>query len=256
VTIFDFLRGGGKKDSAAPPAPVGDKKIAGHAKVVADKRAQTYDRLEAIQALAQMKSGEAAAALLPRFKFSIDPSITDQEEKELCFQAIVDAGGDVVPMVVDFCEKEANLTWPLKVLRELLDDDDYQREIVALLGRFDTEYQRNVEPKVQVIQALEEVVAPEVREAIEPFLEDVNETVRFHAVQTTFAQNDAKSVPSLVKLVIAEESVRIKNKVCEQLQFRGWVIDEELRASLQPALLDTNGFVIGAGGKMDKRGGY
>src|SRR4051794_1745927 len=88
--IFDFLR-----KSSPPPAgaPV-DKKVVGPARIAADKRAQTYDRLEAIQALAEMQSADAAAALLKRFGFSIDPSITDQEEKEIAFQGIVAAGKD------------------------------------------------------------------------------------------------------------------------------------------------------------------
>ena len=43
-----------------------------------EKRAQNYDRQEAIQALSDMESGEAVPLLLRRFTFHIDPSITDQ----------------------------------------------------------------------------------------------------------------------------------------------------------------------------------
>jgi HEAT repeat protein len=234
--LFDFLR-----KSSPPPAsgaPV-DKKVASLAKVAADKRAQTYDRLEAIQALVAMQTSDAAAALLKRFSFSIDPSITDQEEKELAYQGIVAAGKEAVPAVREHCARSDTLTWPIKVLRALLDDDEYRDALVDLLDRFDTEYARNVEPKVQVISALEEIASGEVREAVEPFLEDVNETVRFHAVQTTFAQGDAESVPSLVKLVAAEESVRVKNKVAEGLAQRAWVIAADLRDVLRKGLADT-----------------
>jgi hypothetical protein len=254
VGFFDFLR-----KSNPPPAgsaaPSG-KKVAGPAKVVADKRAQTYDRLEALQQLAEMKSGDAAAALLKRFTFVIDPSITDQEEKDIAFQGVVAAGKDAVPAVIEFCAKAEALTWPLKILRELLEDDEYREELMELLGRYDTEYARNVEPKLQIISALEAVVDDDVREAVAPFLEDVNETVRFHAVQTTFAQNNAACVPSLVKLLEAEESVRIKNKVAEGLSFRGWVIPAELREKTSAALRDTSGYSIGADGKIKKGPSY
>src|SRR5207248_2464345 len=136
-----------KKSPPPPPQkPSYEKKVAPHAKVVADKRAQTYDRMEAIQALVEIKTKDSATALLRRFTYTIDPSITDAEEKDLAFQGVVDAGKDVVPAVVDFCEKEANITWALKVLRELLEDDDYRAELIDLLSNFDTEYQRNVEP--------------------------------------------------------------------------------------------------------------
>jgi HEAT repeat protein len=249
VGIFDFLKG----KSNPPPggAPV-DRKVAGHAKVVADKRAQTYDRIEALQALAGMKTAAAAAALLKRFSYSIDPSITDEEEKEVAFGGIVDAGKDAVPAVVEFCLKAHALTWPLKILRELLDDDDYRDELIALLGRFDTEYARNVEPKIHVIIALEEVVSDAVADAVEPFLEDVNETVRFHAVQTTFAHNDPESLPALIKLLSAEESVRVKNKVAEALVTRGWLIPSEERETVRRALSDAEGYSVDGQGKVTR----
>ncbi len=47
-----------------------------------EKRAQNYDRQEAIQALADLGTADAVGALLKRFTFHIDPSITDQEEKD------------------------------------------------------------------------------------------------------------------------------------------------------------------------------
>ena len=248
--FFDFLRKSNPPPAGAA-APSG-KKVAGAAKVAGDKRAQTYDRLEAIQQLAEMKSSDAAAALLKRFTFVIDPSITDQEEKDIAFQGVVAAGKDAVPAVIEFCAKAEALTWPLKILRELLEDDEYREELMELLGRYDTEYARNVEPKLQIISALEAVVDDDVLEAVEPFLEDVNETVRFHAVQTTFAQNNAACIPGLVKLLEAEESVRIKNKVAEGLSFRSWVIPEELREKTAAALRDTSGYSVGADGKIKK----
>lgn len=252
-----------KRKSAPPPAETKaplDKRVAGPARTAGDKKAQTYDRMEAIQQLAEMKTPEAAAGLLKRFTFIIDPSITDQEEKEVAFQGVIGAGPDCVPAVVDFClvciKKGDPITWLLKILHELLDDADYQKELIDLLGTFDTEYARNVEPKVQVIQALEELVSPETREAVAPFLEDVNETVRFHAVQTTFAQNDPESIADLVKMLETEESVRVKNKVAEGLLFRGWVIPADLRDAVSKALHDTGGYGVGSDGKIARAAGW
>lgn len=247
--IFDFLR------KSSPPAAGGapvDKKVAGLAKVAADKRAQTYDRMEALQTLAAMKSVDAATALLKRFTFSIDPSITDQDEKEIAFQGVVDAGKDVIPAVREFCLKAETLSWPIKILRAILDDEGYRDELIEILERFDTEYARNVEPKQQVIVALGDLRGDDVREAVERFLEDVNETVRFHAVQTTFAQGSEESVPALVKMLSAEESVRIKNKTAEGLMTRRWVIPDELRATARDALRDSAGYTIGADGRVGK----
>lgn len=247
--LFDFLRKSpAKSNTAAPPAPSGDKKIASLARVATDKRAQTYDRMEAIQALVAMKNPEAASALVKRFSFSIDPSITDQDEKEICFQAIVVAGKDVLPAVRDFCEKAEALTWPIKILRGILDDAEYENELLDVLARFDTEYTRSVDAKVQTIVALAELQSDEVRESVEAFLEDVNETVRFHAVETTFAQENPKSLPAIVKMLGSEESVRIKNKVAEGIMKRGWVVPEELREPLRRALVDSAGYGVAPSG--------
>jgi hypothetical protein len=250
--IFDFLR----KSSPPPGGAPSDKKVAGPAKIVADKRAQTYDRLDAIQTLAAMKSADAAAALLKRFTFSIDPSITDQEEKELAFQGIVDAGKDAVPPVLEFSLKAEALTWPLKILRALLDEDACRAELIRLIERFDTEYARNVEPKQQLIIALGDFKGDDVRRAVEPFLDDVNETVRFHAVQTTFSQDNEASVPALIKMLATEESVRVKNKVAEGLMSRGWVVPADLRSTANQALQDSNGFSVGSDGRIRKGSGY
>jgi hypothetical protein len=246
--LFDFL----KKGSTPPPAGPNAKKIAGPAKVVADKRAQTYDRAEAIKQLADMKSPEAAEALLKRFSFQIDPSITDQEEKEAAFNAIVEVGKPAVEHVRAYCAKAEVLTWPIRILRAILDDDEYKAELLALADRFDTEYARNVEPKLQVVGALEEVKGDDVRLAVERFLEDVNETVRFHAVQTTFAQSAPASIDALVKLLCAEESVRIKNKVCEGFVLKSWKIPAEARDDVTAALADVDDYSLGKDGTMTR----
>ena len=275
----------GKKGSASKgdaPAKVVDKKVVGHAKLVADKRAQAYDRYDAIRALCELKSPDAAEALLKRFTFSIDPSISDAEEKELAFQGIVDAGRmakvsktgkelkdpatreallkearirrkKVIRAVTAFCDRAEQLTWPLKILRELLKDDEYAAALCGLLAEHDTEYSRDVQPKTQIIIALEDVVDEAVRVEVERFLEDVNETVRFHAAETTFAQKSEESVPALVKTLASEESVRIKNKIADGMLKAGWVVPEALRDTANQHLRETDGYSVSADGKMVKR---
>lgn len=248
--IFDFL----KKGSNPPPATSSfSKKVAGPAKIVGDKRAQTYDRSEAIRQLTDMKTAEAAEALLKRFTFTIDPSITDQEEKEAAFDGVVGVGKDVTPAILAFCERAEVLTWPLRMLRSILDDGEYKQELLELAKSFDTDYTRNVEPKLQVVAALEETSGEDVRETVERFLEDVNETVRFHAVQTTFAQGKKQSIPALVKLLEHEESVRIKNKVCEGFVSKKWKVPDELRARTEQALSDVHDFDLASDGAFSRR---
>jgi HEAT repeat protein len=252
--LFDFL----KKGSNPPPPnkPQLSKKVAGPAKTVADKRAQTYDRAEAIRVLADMKTAEAAEALLKRFNFSIDPSITDQEEKESAFLGIVSCGEEAVPAVVEFCEKAEVLTWPLRILREVLGDAEYKAELLALAEGYDTEYARNVEPKLQVIGALGELRGEDVRGAVERFLEDTNENVRFTAVQSTFAQESEASIAPLLTLLEQEESIRIKNTVCAGFVSKGWKVPEALVDRAKQALGDVEDYGLSKDGSFRQAGGF
>jgi HEAT repeat protein len=282
VGLFDFFRR--DKNQAGDDGRQMDRKFAGLAKTATDKRAQAYDRDEALRGLYALATPQAAEVLLKRFTFHIDPSITDQDEKALAFDGIVRVGkgeggvradgtapkdeqGEPIPLTTEevlelrdavvgsvrkFCEGAESLSWPLRVFRELLDDEAYESELLNLLDQYDTEYVRNVEPKIDLIAALEQVVSPQVRRAVEGYLDDVNETVRFHAVETTFKQGDPAALPELVALMQREESVRIKNKVAEGLIRLAWTIPESLRGAFAEALHDVPQARMSPDGKVHK----
>ncbi len=232
--LFDFF---GKKDKAQPTGKkTSDREIARFAKLVATKMSQNYDRQEAIEELGKVGTAESAAALLKRFDWSMDPSITDQEEKESAMRGIVTAGEAALEPIRRYCKRAESLTWPLKTLRSIVPADQFVEEVLGLLDLFDTEYVRNHEPKVQLLATLEKFPSAEVREAAEPFLADASEPVRFAAVTTVFAMNDAVAVPSLIAALAEEESLRVKNRVAQGLAERRWAVPESLRESCKDAL--------------------
>jgi HEAT repeat protein len=244
--LFDIFKSKGKADP--PTAPVGDKNVARLGKVAGDKHAQNYDRIEAIENLARLGSGEAAAALLRRFTFHIDPSITDQEEKDAAAHGIEAAGEAAIEPIRAFCAKAESLTWPLKLLKDLVPSDRYVEEVIRLLDRFDTEYTRNIDPKQQLISELEHYSQPAIRTAVERFLDDAGEGIRFVAVTTVFAQEDTASLPVLLKALVAEESLRVKMRMAEGLAARAWPIPADQRDQVRDALppqfgLDAEGHV-------------
>lgn len=249
--LFDIFKGKAKSD-AAPVAPSGgDKNLARLGKVAGDKHAQNYDRIEAIDALARLGSGDAAAALLKRFTFHIDPSITDQEEKDAAARGIQAAGDAAIEPIRTFCSKAESLTWPLKLLKDLVPSDRYVDEVIQLLERFDTEYTRNIDPKSQLIAELEHYSQPAIRPAVERFLDDASEGIRFVAVATVFAQEDAASLGPLAKALVAEESLRVKMRIAEGLAARAWQVPEgqrdEVRAALPPQ------FTVDPDGRVKRR---
>jgi len=216
-----------------------------------EKRAQNYDRQEAIHALADMATSDAVALLLKRFTFHMDPSITDQEEKDAAFKGILRAGEAAVEPVRAFAERAESLAWPMKIMKEILGEDEYVEELLRWLSKWDTEYAKFVDPKVQILAALEEHKHPHIREAVEPFLEDVNEPARFHAVNSLLAQDDAQAAPALAHLLGDEESVRIRTKIAEGMAARAWAVPEDERDGVRKGL--PSGFALDGAGRIVKR---
>ncbi len=242
--LFDLFKAGDKKGAskANPAAKWADR---------LEKRAQNYDRQEAINALSDMGTPEAVEVLLKRFTFHMDPSITDQEEKDAAFRGILKAGRAAVAPVRAFAAKAESLAWPMKIMDELLDEPEYVEELLKWLERWDTEYAKFVDPKVQILTTLEEHKSPRIREEVERFLEDVNEPARFHAVCTLLAQDDAAAAPALARLLGDEESLRVRTRIAEGLSSRGWTVPEDEREAAAKGL--PPGYAIDASGRVSKR---
>ena len=231
--LFDFF--GSKKSP-----------VEKHAARVADKRAQAPDRWDAIQSLGAMKTPEAVQALLGRFTMYADPSITDQEEKDEAFRLIVQAGDVAVEPVIANLRRTDSLGWPVKLLDRLLPPERVVTELLAVLETMDTEYSRDPSRKVQLLQALEDRRDPRIAAALEQFLEDVNETARFHVVAALFAQEDPSPARSAAQRALArEDSIRVRGQLLEAFAARGWDVGEG-RAAIEK--------VLPAGWTLDKAG--
>ena len=240
--LFDFFSK--SKDQETKPQKRGksDREMARFEKLVSSKMSQNLDRQEAIRELSEMATARAARVLLKRFNWSMEPSITDQEEKEAAAAGIVAAGEEALQPSREYCQKAESLHWPLRVLKEIVPEDAIVDELLAVLDQFDTEYMRNPEPKVQLLERLEAYPTEDVRVAVEPFVADVNESVRFTAVGTVLAIGNPASVEVLVAALEEEESLRIKNKIAQGLSERGWLVPEELRDACTQYLPD--GFAL------------
>ena len=221
--LFDLFS---KKKADAPKASARDTERLG--RLVANKFSQNLDRQDAIEQLSRMGTKESAAALLKRFDWQLDPSITDQEEKENCLRGIVGVGEDALDPVRHYAKKAESLMWPMRVLKNIVTGQALTDELLSMLDQFDTEYTRNVEPKLQLISELAEHKTDEVRAALEPFLEDASEPVRFAAVTSVFALGKAESLPALIAALEQEESLRVKNRIAEGLAQKGWELPEAL----------------------------
>lgn len=223
-----------------------------HASRVANKRAQAPDRWDSIRALGQMQSADAVEALLARFTFSVDPSITDQEEKEAAFEMVVGAGEAAVEPVRRFMMEVDSIAWPLKCLDRVLPPEEVTGALLELLTGMDTEYERDPQKKVQTLAALEERRDPRIVEGARRFLDDMNETVRFHAVGALLAQggDEEEAVRSaLIDTFVGEESTRVRARILDGFVEHGWSVEgrvDEVREKL-PA-----GYALTAKGEVKK----
>jgi hypothetical protein len=219
---------------------------------VANKRGQLPDRWEAIQALAKMRTAESVTALLPRFTFYVEPSINDQEEKDAAFEGIVATGSAAIEPIVTFLKRAESISWPVKMLERIAGPEVLVERLLELLATMDTEYERDPQRKIQVLVELEDRRDPRIAPAVERFLSDANETVRFHAASTLLGQADAAAHRSaLAQRVEQEESVRVRVRILDGFVKAGWAIEnasEALRARL-PA-----GFALDAKGLPVRRG--
>jgi len=211
-----------------------------HGERAGNKRAQNADRWESIQALGKMATTEpaggkpddragAVAALMQRFTFYVDPTITDGEEKDETFRWICQAGEVAVDPVRKALRRQDSLSWGMKCLEQLLPEDRFLDELIALLGTMDVEYERDPQRKQQLLGTLEERRGPKIAAAVEPFLQDVNEESRFHAYGAVLLQDDAEAHrEALDQALTDEESVRIKVRVLELYGDKGWDVPESV----------------------------
>lgn len=247
---FDFFTGRRNVDRAgvAKRARPSSGALARHGRVIS-KKEQTHDRQAALEALAEMRSEAAVPLLLKRFTFDIEPSITDRDEREIAFRGVLAVGHDALPALRAFCAHAESVTWPLRILRELLDDEQLTSEVLELLEGWDTEYHRNPEPKTQLLGALERVKDPRVCAGVERFLEDFDEPTRFQAVGTLLAQDAPEAAGPLARALVREEALRTRNRIAEGLATRGFIVPESERAALAEELprayhLDPRGRVV------------
>ncbi|HVY26717.1 MAG TPA: HEAT repeat domain-containing protein [Polyangiaceae bacterium] len=229
--LFDFL---GKKKAGSSDAA--DRDVARFERIVGNKLSQNIDREEAIAQLAKMGTRASAAALLKRFDWLMDPTILDSEEKEAALAGIVRAGEEAIEPIRAYCRKSESLLWALKALAKIVPPERLADELLALLDQFDTEYIRNPEPKIQLITELSHHPTEDVRVAVEPFLNDASEPVRFASATALFDLNQPESVTSLVAALETEESLRIKNRICQGLADRKWPVPAEQVATTAQAL--------------------
>lgn len=230
-------------------SPKGDEKeLVRLQKMVSNKLSQNVDREDALVRLGEMATPAAAKVLLSRFNWTLNPSIKDQEEKEMAVHGIAAAGQGALPAIRNYCIRAETLSWPLKALRQIVGEERYEEELLSLIDEFDTDYMRDPAPKVQLMQALGEFPSDDVRVAVQPFLLDLSEEVRFAAVAAVLGCKSPESAETLVMALVEEESLRVKNRILTGMVEQGMTVPRELCEKARAAL--PQGFTVSESGAV------
>jgi hypothetical protein len=241
------------------------------AQKVTQKYGPPENRQKVIQQLGDMGTPPALKVLCMRFTIRADVGISDDEEKEMARQILVDAGEQAVGPVREFLrEQESGIAWGLRVLSALVPTGEVATAVVELLEKLGQEYTRDPEKKLVLLSWLQEhpqlLVAtstpapapsstpsptptPTVGSVLLPLLEDFSDDVRIGATRVL-----ARLPPSevgreaLLQLLLRDkDNARVRGEVLEALFSLGASVKghrpavEELL--VEPFFLDREGRV-------------
>jgi hypothetical protein len=242
--LFDLLSKEGRKAGAL-------KKSLARA---VNKDAQSADRMRALEILREDGSDEAVYGLLSRFSFVYDKTIEDEQEKEWVRSALVELGERILPQVRRYLHAAISISWPLGILQKVASSDQIYETIVELTERNTNEYTRDPSKKIQMLTYMGEHKHARIPPLLLPYLEDMDEGVRFTTVEALLKQRDegACREPLLSHLVKPEEeSGRIKRRIIDGLADLGWEV-KGFRGTVEKMLPD--GFLLDGKGHIKRKG--
>lgn len=219
------------------------RKLAKLKKTLTNMYVQPPERKYTIQALHDIGTEDAVEVLLARFQETAPNTTVDAEEKRLTYETLVsmaaDPDLDVQGTTTAYLrEREEKINWPIKVLGDLLDEDEMIELVRELLGTCNTGYSRNPEKKQELILRASDFEDEALTEELVRFLDDDNETIRFLAVEASLNQGFDELVEEpLRERLREEESLRIVKKLAEAFAERpDWKIPEDEREEVEAAL--------------------
>jgi hypothetical protein len=200
-------------------------KLKRHVARAKNKDAQSADRFASLHSLVDDGSADAVAGLLGRFTIRCEKTIEDEQEKEFVFDSLVHMGAKILAPLQKHLQNAESIAWGLKVLHDATDREQQWPILADLCERNDNTYTRDPSKKIQLLNYLGEHEDPRASRALVPYLEDIDEGVRFTAVEGLIHHKTVEDAREpLLKLLTneKEESRRIKKRIVDGLADLGW----------------------------------
>jgi hypothetical protein len=216
-----------------------------------NKYAQSADRMKALESLAEDASDESLYGLLRRFGMMYDKTIDDEQEKEWVFETLCSKGAAALPAVKRYLFSADSISWPLRVLDRVVPSKDEELALLdEVLARHEPGYERDPTKKIQLVTHLGLIKHARCTAMVLPYLKDMDEGVRYAAVEALLRLRDEAARQPLLELFVSddEESLRIRLRIAEGFVEAGWLVGAQ-RAAVEKKLpesykLDREGHLL------------
>jgi hypothetical protein len=195
-----------------------------------NKYAQSGDRFKNLQALRDDGTEEAIYGLMRRFGMMYDKTIEDEQEKDWVFEVLSEKGETILPSLKKYLAAADSISWPLRLLDKVADRETELAVLKEILERHEPGYERDPTKKIQLLNHLAALKDRRVPPLVVPYLKDMDEGVRYAAVEALVRQADeaVAAGPLLDHFADAgEESLRIRLQIAEGFVDLGWKIPNE-----------------------------
>ncbi len=228
----------------------GGGKLARHEKKLTNAYIQTAERKRIMAVLADMQSEDALSVLLKRFTYRTEGSIVDEEEKELAYHYLMEAGPRAIGPIERFVAENDGVYWPLKALRSLAGDEHAVELLLGALDRASLLDNRVNEQKAQLVSNLRDFPHPKVRDRLVELTKDEDDDVRIMALDglMTYGKDDALGI-IVERILDPEESLRTKSVLYEQLVDLEWPLTDWVEQLEEAAVLPQH-YRVGGGDKL------
>ncbi len=202
-----------------------EKQIERLRKKVKEPHGDAAVREGAADKLCRIGTAPALRALLDRYTINVSPSTQDEREKEMVKSWLVQIGKPAVEPVIDFLKSERLVYWPARILRDILDEPDYCRELNSILHYMWENPPATAFPKTQLIRSAEGLSSAELAETVKRYLDDEDDDVRLAAIEFLMSCPEEETREDLLKCYIAsEERARIRLQILEDFADKGWTV--------------------------------
>lgn len=177
-------------------------------------------RYEAADRLLSWGTPEAIEGLLRRYAVAVERETSDDEEKAYIADRITEKIAQrAIPAIEKYLRHEEQVNWPLRLLKRLTPPDEFRDRVLQILTKLDVHFDKHPIRKVEMIHALIEFASESsVSDAVAPFLDDTDDTVRIAAGELLAASGRQEDLAAIVEgLIASPDRPRVRAALCRLL---------------------------------------